>query len=66
MDKQMEIAACLRELLRLYDLRFVLAKQEDESRNRGELEYPKELKYALSKYGHEKKAAWARARTLLT
>lgn len=51
--------AALKELVRLYDWRFELARQEGEQ--------PKdEIRRLLLRYGREKAAAWAEAKRVLT
>lgn len=50
----------LKELLRLYDWRFELARMERDG------DCPGQMTTLLNQYGREKKAAWAVARDLLT
>lgn len=67
------IEAALRELLRLYDWRFELARAEQKQLNDEEdgedfdatRAAGKALDADLRRYGREKKAAWATARSLL-
>ena len=54
-DRLNEAKSVLTELLRLYDWRFKLAKEEESS----------ELKAKLRQYGEEKKKAWETARAFL-
>lgn len=65
------------ELLRLYDWRFKLAKEEEWIKLHGHLEtevlphrvVPSRsamLRYDLLRYGHENKVAWERLRAILT
>lgn len=58
----------LRELLRLYDWRFVIAEKEKEMGALLFLEREalrEEIRKNLLTYGMEKKVAWARAREVL-
>lgn len=59
MTDKSEIEAVLRELLRLYDWRFELARMERDGDD------PGGMSKLLNQYGREKKAAWARAREVL-
>lgn len=54
-----EIRGVLVELVRLYDWRFELARQENEPHNKDE------MKSLLRQYGEQKKAAWIEAKRLL-
>lgn len=63
----------LAELLRLYDWRFELAEEEQDLRNLSNVvdvvywrALQKELRAKLNQYGSEKKAAWQRAREVLS
>jgi hypothetical protein len=60
-DRIEALEACLTELLRLYDWRNELGRREKEKTIE-----QWELRNALLTYGRQKKAAWKRARELLT
>jgi hypothetical protein len=55
----------LRELLRLYDWRFVLAGRESDPRYGSDKGFRAETRRLLNQYGTEKKAAWKAARAAL-
>jgi len=60
-----QMGAALRELLRLYDWRFVLAEREKDPRYATDKAFNVETNRLLRQYGAEKKAAWAAARLAL-
>jgi hypothetical protein len=65
-DRIEDLEANLRELLRLYDWRFELAKEEEMYKSVPPSPLPSALRAKLRQYGEEKKAAWAVTRELIT